>query len=252
MNSSFSFNRISNLSKKEFYLSYLPFFKIMSIVLGGVLLVTAIIAYFENTGVKSISLEAFFVIFGFIYVVNSFEELKKLPTRADFLNLPATAAEKVFTKWLFSNVLFWLGSLLLFALYFLCHELIIGMIMNKSEASFNVFTADHLKGLHYLTIIFSVFFFGAAMFNTGGWYKVVLWTVIGALAYILVVFCFAYILFPEFRSTSDSVTISNRNIPIDLMLEDFWMFKFGKFFLDYLAAPFFWYMSYLKIKEKQV
>lgn len=252
MNSSFSLNRISLLSKKEFYLTYLPFFKIMAIVLGGVLLVTSIVAYFESGGMKTISLEGFFAVFAFIYIVNSFEELKKLPTRADYLNLPATALEKVFTKWLFSHVLFWLGSLALFCVYYLGHELIIGLIMNKSTASFTILSAENLKGLHFLTVVFSAFFFGAAMFNTGGWYKIVMWAVIGAIAYIIIVFCFAYLLFPEFRAGFHGVEAQDPNIPIDLIIEDFWMIKFGKFFLEYLAAPYFWYMSYLKIKEKEV
>ncbi|MBK8956552.1 MAG: hypothetical protein IPM34_13495 [Saprospiraceae bacterium] len=99
--------------------------------------------------------------------------------------------------------------------------------------------------------MFSIFFFGAAMFNTGSWYKVILWTILGALAYMLLVTIFAYLLFPEFRDGIHGVDVDH-NVPIDLILEDFWMFKFGKFFIQYLAAPFFWYMTYLKIKEKEV
>lgn len=251
MNSSFSLSRIAWLTKKEFYESFLPFFRIMGIVLAGILVLTSIVAYFESGKIDTISLEGFFAVFGFIYIVNSFEELKKLPTRADYLNLPATAFEKVFTKWMFGHILFWIGAMALFYIFYLSHQLIVEVFMNKPTDTYSLFTRENLQGLHFITIIFSVFFFGAAMFNTGSWYKVILWTIVGALAYLLVVTLFAYILFPEFRDGVHGVDVEY-NVPIDLILEDFWMFKLGKFFIQYLAAPFFWYMTYLKIKEKEV
>ncbi|MBK9108735.1 MAG: hypothetical protein IPM92_10315 [Saprospiraceae bacterium] len=251
MNTSFSLNRIAWLTKKEFYESFLPFFRIMGIVLAGILVLTSVVAYFENGKIGTVSLEGFFAVFGFIYIVNSFEELKKLPTRADYLNLPATAFEKVFTKWMFGNILFWIGSIILFYLFYMSHQLIVEVFMNKPTNTYSLFTRENLQGLHFIIIVFSVFFFGAAMFNTGSWYKVILWTIVSALAYMLVVALFAYILFPEFRDGIHGVDV-DYNVPIDLILEDFWMFKLGKFFLQYLAAPFFWYMTYLKIKEKEV
>ncbi|MBK8956551.1 MAG: hypothetical protein IPM34_13490 [Saprospiraceae bacterium] len=131
MNSSFSMNRINWLTKKEFYESFLPFFRIMGIVLVGILVLTSVVAYFESGNVGTVSLEGFFVVFGFIYIVNSFEELKKLPTRADYLNLPATTFEKVFTKWLFGNILYWIGAVIMFYMFYLGHQLIVDVIMKK-------------------------------------------------------------------------------------------------------------------------
>lgn len=38
--------------------------------------------------------EGVYIVFGFIYTINLFSELKLLSTRADFLSLPASTEEK--------------------------------------------------------------------------------------------------------------------------------------------------------------
>lgn len=257
MNQSFNIKRIGWLSKKEFYESFLPHFKIITIVLSAIVLVRFIVAYFEPSNdvtMHSFSYEGMFVIFGFIYVVNSFSELKLLPTRSDFLTLPATTAEKVFTKWLFANVLYWIGVLLVVIVFYFIQKLIIGLFMGKTFESFQYFSKELITGLHYIIVVFSVYFFGAAAFNTGAWYKVILWAVLFSLVYIALVFVFGYMLFPEFRAElhGENIHRFNSNVPVDLILEEFWIIKLAKFFIKYLAAPFFWFMTYLKIKEKEV
>lgn len=252
MNNSISLKRIGLLSRKEFFENFLPHFKILGIVLFALLVISCVIAYFDPHDVD-VHIEPAFVIFGFIYIVNSFSEFKSLPTRADYLNLPATAEEKVFTKWIFGNVYYWIGIALVFAMYVLLQELIIGLIMGHEVKNFNPFEQGYFKALHFIIVIFSVYFFGAATFNTGSWYKVLLWAVIGFVAYMILVFLFAYALFPDLRAAihGDPSGLEN-GVPVDLILEDFWLLKLGKFFINYLAAPFFWFMTYLKIKEKEV
>lgn len=258
MNLSFNLKRIGWLAKKEYFESFLPHFKIMTIVVSSLVLIRCIIEYFENEmnpKVVTFDYEGVYVVFGFIYTINLFSELKLLSTRADFLSLPASTEEKVFTKWLFGNVFYWLGVILIFTVFFLVQKLIIGYGMNKPTEAFNLFSKTNLTGLHYLIVIFSIYFFGAATFNTGAWYKVILWGIVLSLAYMILIFLFAYALFPEMRAELHGTTHVNygvNNAPIDLMLEDFWIIKFAKFFIQYLAAPFFWFMTYLKIKEKEV
>lgn len=256
MNQSFNLKRIGWLSKKEFFESFFPHFKIMTIVVSAIVLIRCIVEYFESSevAINNFSYDGMFIVFGFIYTISSFKELKLLPTRADFLTLPATTAEKVFTKWFFNNVLYWLGVIVLFTVFFFIQKLIIGGFMGKSIDSYQLFSKGNMVGLHYLIVVFSVYFFGAAAFNTGAWYKVILWGLLLSLLYIALIFVFAYTLFPELRDVLNGHKDVNNNvsIPVDLILEDFWVIKFAKFFILYLAAPFFWFMTYLKIKEKEV
>lgn len=77
------------------------------------------------------------------------------------------------------------------------------------------------------------------------------WAIGGFLTYMALVAAFAYLLFPELRMDGETINFDG-NFPLDLMMEDFWLVRLGKFFISYLAAPFFWFMSYLKIKEKEV
>ncbi len=254
MESSFSLKRIGWLGKKEFFESFLPHFKIMSIVLAGMLFLKCLIAYFSNDNVHVSGIEGMFVIFAFIYTVSSFSEFKHLATRADYLNLPATAGEKVFTKWIFGNVFYWIAAFALFLLFYLLQHVIIGVLMNKNfdVYEYNFLDPELYKGLYFIIVIFSVYFFGAACFNTGAWYKVILWGLIAAMAYMLIVFLFAYALFPDMRAALHGVEVESQYAPVDLILEDFWLIRLGEFFIKYLAAPFFWFMTYLKLKEKEV
>jgi hypothetical protein len=255
MNQSFNLKRIGWLSKKEFFESFFPHFKILTIVVSAIVLIRCVVEYFETSNaVNNFSYDGMFIVFGFIYTISSFKELKLLPTRADFLTLPATSAEKVFTKWFFNNVLYWIGVIVLFTIFFFIQKMIIGGFMGKSFDSYQLFSKSNMVGLHYLIVVFSVYFFGAAAFNMGAWYKVILWGLLLSLLYIALLFIFAYMLFPEMRSLIHNPTphSENINVPIDLILEDFWIIKFSKFFILYLAAPFFWFMTYLKIKEKEV
>ncbi len=255
MNQSFNLNRVGWLSKKEFYESLLPHFKIMTIVVTAIVLIRCVVEYFDpSTHVNNFSYEGMFVVFGFIYTISSFRELKLLPTRSDFLTIPATTAEKVFTKWLFGNVLYWLGVILVFVVFYFIQKIIIGGFMGKPFETFELFSRAHFTSLHYIIVVFSVYFFGAAAFNTGAWYKVILWGIVLSILYIALVFVFAYALFPEMRAMihGNIESVGTVNAPVDLILEDFWVIKFAKFFILYLAAPFFWFMTYLKIKEKEV
>lgn len=257
MNQSFQLKRIGLLGKKEFFEAFIPHFKVLTIVVSAMVLIRCVVEYFQaphNSTSGGFNYEGMFVIFGFIYTVNSFHELKLLPTRSDFLTLPATTAEKVLTKWFFNNIVYWIGVALVFIIFFLIQKLIIGEIMGKPFESFDLFSKTNLNGLHFVIVIFSVFFFGAATFNTGGWYKLIFWGILLNIFYFILLFIFAYSLFPELRAliNGDHHLSQSNNAPIDLILEDYWVIKFGKFFLMYLAAPFFWFMTYLKIKEKEV
>jgi hypothetical protein len=255
MNQSFNLKRVGWLSKKEFYESFLPHFKILTIVITAIVLIRCVVEYFDpSTHVNNFSYDGMFVIFGFIYTISSFKELKLLPTRSDFLTLPATTAEKVFTKWFFGNILYWLGVILVFVAFYFIQKIIIGGFMGKPFEPFEFFSQAHFTSLHYIIVVFSVYFFGATAFNTGAWYKVILWGILLSILYIALVFIFAYALFPEMRAMihGSIETIDTGNAPVDLILEDFWVIKFARFFMLYLAAPFFWFMTYLKIKEKEV
>ncbi len=252
MESTFSLKRIGWLGKKEFYESFLPHFKILSIVLAAMLFLKCLIAYFGSDQVRLTGFEGLFVVFAFIYIINSFSEFKHLATRADYLNLPATAGEKVFTKWIFGNVFYWVAAFALFILFYVLQNLIIGVMMQKSIDTYNFLDPDLYKGLYFIIVVFSVYFFGAACFNKGAWYKVILWGLIAAIAYLLIVFMFAYALFPDMRAALHGNEVESQNVPIDLILEDFWLIRVGEFFIKYLAAPFFWFMTYLKLKEKEV
>jgi hypothetical protein len=264
MNQSFNLKRISWLSKKELYESFFPHFKILTIVVSAIVLVRCIVEYFEKSSLhinsngayhhNNFSYEGMFIIFGFVYTINSFKALRHLPTRSDFLTLPATPLEKVFTKWFFGNVLYWIGIFIVFTFFYFFQKMIIGGFMGKPFDTFDILSRSNFTGLHYIIVVFSVYFFGAATFNTGGWYKVITWGVVLSLLYIILLFLFAYALFPEMRSLlgGHMEFNSGNSASVDLMLEDFWVIKFAKFFILYLAAPFFWFMTYLKIKEKEV
>lgn len=187
MNQSFNLKRVGWLSKKEFYESFLPHFKILTIVIGAIVLIRCIFEYFESSSTQTqhnFSYEGMFVVFGFIYTINIFSELKLLPTRSDFLTMPATTVEKVFTKWLFATILYWVGITILFACFFFIQKLIIGVFMGKTFDTFDLFSRSHVTALHYIIVIFSIYFFGAATFNIGAWYKIILYGIFLSIIYL--------------------------------------------------------------------
>lgn len=163
MNQIFSLKRIGWLGKKEFYESFLPHFKILTIVVSSIILIRCVIEYFRDTfnesgGIVSFDYEGVFIVFAFIYTINIFNEFKLLSTRADYLTLPATAVEKVFTKWLFVNVIYWIGVALVYTVFYWIQKLVIGGLIGRPFGSFDLFNPDNLRGLQYLIIVFSVYF----------------------------------------------------------------------------------------------
>ncbi|MGC4103739.1 hypothetical protein [Ferruginibacter sp.] len=212
----------------------------------------------------------FFSLFGVgsFYASQYFRDLGSRAKGINFLLVPASAFEKILCSILYTVVLFF--GVFLAAFYLV--DVIMVAIANKFLVTndpiqqtkvFNVFRAaivpiDNHSRLNVVMIFFSlqsIFLLGSIYFSKYGFVK----TVISGFVIFFLIFCVIFLLYEHLMPEGDyksgfltSYEITTNGPDNHLVQIPHWIGDILRFILLYALAPFFWIVSYYRLKEKQV
>jgi hypothetical protein len=246
-----NFSRFLQLTKIELTENFKKAILINGLIFFTILFLSTL-SYFFDSGTASVDLHSNLlgVIFigGIILGSLSFSELFKRHTRINYLNLPASASEKVLSK-AFVNIL--LYPLSMFALFLLAKGIFTGLDSLTDGA---IYIADRFEMKMTLLIpsillCISVFFYGAVRFNAYGFVYTIISIILIFLTVAAFAFICAYLIFPELRMAIAGNEPDN-NISIGPNMENHWLIQFYKV-LFYLAPAIFVALSIICLKEKE-
>ena len=270
MNQLFSFKRFSLLvlkhwadNKKRYGLSVLAFIGLL-ITWFVFTMLTRMDEVPMGRGVQHVTF--FLVLFGAgtFYASQYFRDLGSRAKGINFLLVPASAFEKLLCSILYSALLF-------FIVFTACYYLVDGLMVaiaktfsgDKKPAVFNVFEVIILRFNRDTTINFLLFFFsvqsvfllGSVYFEKYSFIK----TIICGFVAGFILFCFMYLFneqllpdgdYPSGFLTAYRVYVDGVN---DKLVEvPRWIGEVFRFLIMYAVAPFFWIVTYFRLKEKQV
>ena len=270
MNQFFSFKRFSLLvlkhwadNKKRYALSVLAFIGLL-ITWFAFTMLTRMDGIPMSRTVQQVTF--FLALFGVgtFYASQYFRDLGSRAKGINFLLVPASAFEKLLCSILYSVLLFFV---VFTACYYLVDVLMVAIAKtfsgDKKPAVFNVFEVIVLRFNSDSTINFLLFFFsvqsvfllGSVYFEKYSFIK----TIICGFVAGFILFCFMYFFneqllpdgdYPRGFLTSYRVHVDGVN---DKLVEvPRWIGEVFRFLIMYAVAPFFWIVTYCRLKEKQV
>lgn len=253
-------------NKKRYVLSVLAFIGLLITWFTFIMLVEE-----ENTPMDmEIQQITFFIALfavGTFYASQYFGELGSKPKGITFLLVPASAFEKLLCGLLYTVILFFVVFV---AAYYLVDVLMVaiakavsGTVATGRPALANVFDVILLRFNHDSTINFLLFFFsvqsvfllGSIYFEKYSFIK----TIISGFVACFLLFCLLYFFndkllpggnYPRGFLTSYRVHVDGVNDPYIQVPR--WIGDVFRFLLMYAVAPFFWIVTYCRLKEKQV
>lgn len=185
-----------------------------------------------------------------------FIEMRKSSERVSYLSLPATAIEKICSKFIISMVVF---PILMFVMYtigyyfirllnisFSSNSLILIFIGKNSSIQFSLI-------LHISMILISIFAYGSIRYNNASFVKIVIRVITIIVITAFLSFILALILLPPFRAEVFGQPYHRPVFPLNHDIgENHWFPKLAEFSFFFVIIPVFWMMSYFSLKEKEV
>jgi hypothetical protein len=189
---------------------------------------------------------------GFFFSSRVFRDIHKSGQDLRYLTLPCSRLEKTIAKFVFTAVIYIVVSLVGYFLMSVLASLVTLFFSGKSHGLFNPFAGSTLKLIGIYLVLQSVFVFGSLFFKRLPIAK----TLLSAIALVFVVACFSGLVFLATH--------------IDLVFRGMWtwwtdggrafdpgtMFGIWKevptIIFCALVAPFFWVLTYIRLKEQEV
>ena len=269
MNQFFSVKRFTLLvlkhwadNKKRYGLSVLAFI--------GLLItwfVFTILVGFDRPMVEEVQMITFYISLfavGTFYASQYFSDLGSRAKGINFLLVPASAFEKLLCSLLFSVVLFFLVFLTAFYLVDILMVAIANSLKGTPKTTvLNIFSVIVIpvnlnSTINFLLFFFSVqsaFLLGSVYFEKFSFVKTIISCFVGGFLIFLLVYFLNVKLLPEGDYplgflTSYRVRVDGIN---DRLVQlPGWVGQLLRFLVLYTIAPFFWIVTYLRLKEKQV
>jgi hypothetical protein len=221
--------------------------------ISGVLIIISLLQAYFSQGlfdVRSLATTGQVMIFigGFVITSMAYNEIHT-PARSQFyLTLPATTAEKLFSNWLITSVIFILIANILLALVLALANGIANLAWSASFNLFNPFTNENLKLMGIYIVTQSIFFLGALQFRKNNFLKTILSLFVISMVINIIAGLFAYLLFGTDGMHMDAQTMSP---DLSHMFETIFP-KVMKTIFYMVLVPFFLLVSYFKLKEREV
>ena len=254
INQIFSLPRWLRVLRIELYQNTQAFFIILAAVLGLSGLVN-FLSYDEN--IFPLHQVFYFGLTlslgGLIFTSLVFSELHKSGADLRFITLPASNFEKLLAKYSFSSFGYLVGSAFLYFCITGLTSLLSLLIFGKAQPLFNPFNFEGLVGFGVYLVLHSIYLFGAVFYKR-------LAFALTSLSIILVVFIlslfvglFFLILNADvfiahgFLAFTGLTELSPQSENLNLIFQTvselvFWV----------VLPPYFWILTYLRIKEKEV
>jgi hypothetical protein len=278
MNTIFDFNRVVlllrrrfALAKRQLAINLLTMLGIATLLIGTGLT----IAWYQGEPYTNETIKVVFsavqtgvftwfvCISGSIFAGQMFTDFGSKDQGIANLMLPATHFEKWLVAFLISTIYFLVAVLATFIVAEFVNIFVFNAIRPVKidfSSAFDVFQSWSLMGvLKIFFTVHSVFFFGSIFFNssqTSGnqWWKTALAVMGIGLVLALIDQLLPYLLWPRGTSIKESAGINYISIKNDgiysISKSAFW--DFGDKMLYFFLPPVLWFLSYLKLTEKQI
>lgn len=190
----------------------------------------------------------FFLIIGIFHTGGVYSEFAQPATRQDYLLLPASHLEKWSSRWLRTLPLYILSFTLVYWLASWIMNLVCLLAFNEIHSAFNPFQEKIWDYWQIYIIAHAVFMIGAVHFNKAATIKTALSVLVLQTAISFIIGIAAWIIFKSWSIEESMVTF---NFDFSEQLELLFG-KVGQLILWLVLVPFFWWVSFLKLKEKEV
>ncbi len=245
----FSISRFLYLLKNEL----LVHFRTSMITFGAIISVLSTLALLSNIGLglKGIHVEFFKIILvlgGYLLTAVSFKVLHHKKSASFYLMLPAALFEKLLSKLILTSIGHVAGISLLYYLITYLVSWISIWLFGQALPTFNLFTDSNLTCVSFYLITQSIFLLGSIHFKSRQFIKTVfsIW-LFGVVILISIGISAWYILDYSIRELDMhnfyQMLFKQYNTPV---------FKILKYSIWFGVAPFFWFVSYLKLKKHEV
>ena len=227
---------------------------ILGSVLVGLLTLFGIMAKLDNTPITPAFhltwYGIFFFVFGIFHTGGVYNEFAQPATRQDYLLLPASNLEKWASRWLRTLPIYILSFTIIYwvASWFL--NLVSYLGWGEIHSVFQPFQSSIWEYWQVFIVAHAVFLIGAVHFNKAATIKTALTLLIIQTALSFIVGVAAWLIFQSW-SIDDSMVNSSFGFNLSEHV-DLWLGKVGKLILWLVLVPFFWWVSFLKLKEKEV
>ena len=247
--------RLVNLLKRDVYLSWQSIL-IKSAALSAVIIVLTVINNMgRNPGFSHlINFALILFLVGYVITAKAFIDMHSKSRAYEWFMLPASILEKFIVRLTITSIGWSVLFLAIYALSSLAGEGLNVLIFGyRHTLLFNPFAFSALKVVLLYLITQSVFLFGAAYFKSGHFVKtslsIILFVVIIA---ALAVFIGRIFFFQYYEEIVKPIYLNWENLQYDLYPLLKAVSKVCKVAYYVLFAPFFWFLAYLRIKEKEV
>ena len=247
METTFRFSAIRNLILRDLFMGRSQML-IGLAVMTGIVLINGIL----SATLKSIPSDYsaahtdnylfWFFILGVVYTAGSFKEFAQVGTLQDYLLLPASSLEKWSARWLRTFPLFILGFSVAYTLVALLLQLIV-FLYGKDMAFFHPFQPEILDAWKSYLILHALIFTGAVQFNRMPIPKTFLTLALAGMGFLIATVTVVYM-----------VAGPDGNIDKSIQMEGDFIGLNGTWsWVVYVAVTLFlWFVSYLKLTEKEV
>ncbi|WP_114782180.1 hypothetical protein [Botryobacter ruber] len=244
MNPQFNSTRLGYFIKRHLYLNVSSLWIAIAAVVGTLLVISALFAYFNPgtlPGLRNLYLVVFFV-GGYFFTSKIFDEMHTPQKSYSFLTLPVSATEKLIGGWIITGPVY----VLVFALFMVLLLFISSLIADRPEALPFLFDSNFFTSIKVFLVTQTIFFLGACSFRGNNFLKTLLMLFVLVLLIGMYGSGLAFLLFGEGN-------ISVNAYPADLKnTMEFIIKQVIPFIFWYLLGPFLLLVSYFKLKERQV
>ncbi len=250
--------RLGNLIKREGLVNY----KLFAIALGGIsgilLILFLATAYGFNVDGETrwdLHYPFFFVTFvvlGVGFTSMAYKDLLQVNKAYGYLTLPVSNVERLISMLFLTSIVF----AVFYTLYYWVFAAIlngIGSLYTSLDfITFNPFNEMVIKAVKLYIVLQSIFLLGAASFKRFPFLFTMLTLFVATVILITITGLTVRVAFAEFITNNIEVN------PEKLMPEGIRRFleedaeKVARFIFWYLLAPFCWFITYLKLKEREV
>lgn len=192
----------------------------------------------------------FFLIIGIFHTGGVFGEFAQPAARQDYLLLPASHLEKWGSRWVRTLPMYIIGFTLLYWIASWIMNLVCLLAFGEIHSIFQPIQEQILDYWQIYIIAHAVFMIGAIHFNKAATIKTALSLLVLQMGISFFIGIVAWIVFQSW-SADEAMISPSFGINFSEQME-FMMGKAGQAILWLILVPFFWWVSFLKLNEKEV
>jgi len=245
INKYFSFKRLLLQVRNDISRNYRTWLLTLGAVTGILVAIDILPGIFA--GKPYVPVVPFYIIFlliGFIFSSVVFSEIHDSQKGLVYFTIPASNLERVISKILISNIFYILISFVYFkVMCFLLGE-INGVIFGLKGGAYS-FNWDIARAYFILQ---SIFLFASSYFKSKAFIKLIFSLFVLNILFSIYFTAGFRLVFQEALSGNMNYDLSFTYLP-DLGIN---IFNSVKFIFNWIFAPFFWVLTYLKIREKEI